>query len=203
MKIICIGRNYAQHAKELNNPLPEKPVFFLKPDSALLKNDKPFYLPDFSNDVHFETEIVVRINRLGKAIEEQFAHKYYDAIGLGVDFTARDLQAECKKKGLPWEVAKAFDHSAVLSEFIPVESFNDVQNIPFSCKINGEERQNGNSSEMIFTIDKIIAYVSQFMTLKIGDLIYTGTPAGVGKVAIGDHIEGFIRDRKMFDFKVK
>ncbi|MFA8449941.1 MAG: fumarylacetoacetate hydrolase family protein [Bacteroidales bacterium] len=203
MKIICIGRNYIQHAEELNNPVPEKPIFFLKPDSALLKNDKPFFLPEFSNDVHYETEVVVRIKKLGKYIEEQFAPKYYDAIALGVDFTARDLQAECKKKGLPWEMAKAFDQSAVLSEFIELDSEDNIQDINFSCKINGEQRQKGNTSEMLFSVNRIIAYVSQFMTLKIGDLIYTGTPAGVGKVNIGDHLEGFIEDKKMFDFKIK
>ncbi|MFA8298960.1 MAG: fumarylacetoacetate hydrolase family protein [Hyphomicrobiales bacterium] len=202
MKIICIGRNYALHAKELNNAVPEKPVFFMKPDSAILKSNKPFYLPDFSDDVHYEVELVIRINKIGKNIEEKFAHKYYDEIGLGIDFTARDLQAECKKKGLPWEVAKAFDQSAVLSDFISLKDKN-IQDINFSLLINGEQRQIGNSKDMLFSVDKIIVYVSQFMTLKIGDLIYTGTPAGVGKVNIGDHLEGFIENQKMFDTKVK
>lgn len=204
MKIICIGRNYSEHAKELKNEVPTEPVYFMKPDSALLLRNRPFYIPDFSNEIHHEVELVVKIGRLGKNIQEKFAHRYYDEIGLGVDFTARDIQRECKAKGLPWEKAKGFDSSAVLSnEFIPKSELGDVNNIAFSMKKNGEVVQDGNSSDMLFNIDKIIAYVSQFMTLKMGDLIYTGTPSGVGAVAIGDRLEGFIGDKQMFDFQIK
>ncbi|GET21117.1 fumarylacetoacetate hydrolase family protein [Prolixibacter denitrificans] len=204
MKIICIGRNYSEHAKELKNEVPTEPVYFMKPDSALLLRNRPFYIPDFSNEIHHEVELVVKIGRLGKNIQEKFAHRYYDEIGLGVDFTARDIQRECKAKGLPWEKAKGFDSSAVLSnEFIAKSELGDVNNIAFSMKKNGEVVQDGNSSDMLFNIDKIIAYVSQFMTLKMGDLIYTGTPSGVGPVAIGDRLEGFIGDKQMFDFQIK
>jgi len=204
MKIICIGRNYSEHAKELKNEVPTEPVYFMKPDSALLLRNRPFYIPDFSNEIHHEVELVVKVGRLGKNIQEKFAHRYYDEIGLGVDFTARDIQRECKAKGLPWEKAKGFDSSAVLSnEFIAKSELGDVNNIGFSMKKNGEVVQDGNSSDMLFNIDKIIAYVSQFMTLKMGDLIYTGTPSGVGPVAIGDRLEGFIGDRQMFDFQIK
>jgi acylpyruvate hydrolase len=204
MKIICIGRNYSEHAKELKNEVPTEPVYFMKPDSALLLRNRPFYIPDFSNEIHHEVELVVKIGRLGKNIQEKFAHRYYDEIGLGVDFTARDIQRECKAKGLPWEKAKGFDSSAVLSnEFIPKSELGDVNNIAFSMKKNGEVVQDGNSSDMLFNIDAIIAYVSRFMTLKMGDLIYTGTPAGVGPVAIDDRLEGFIGDRQMFDFQIK
>jgi len=204
MKIICIGRNYSEHAKELKNEVPTEPVYFMKPDSALLLRNRPFYIPDFSNEIHHEVELVVKVGRLGKNIQEKFAHRYYDEIGLGVDFTARDIQRECKAKGLPWEKAKGFDSSAVLgNEFIAKSELGDVNNIGFSMKKNGEVVQDGNSSDMLFNIDKIIAYVSQFMTLKMGDLIYTGTPSGVGPVAIGDRLEGFIGDRQMFDFQIK
>lgn len=204
MKIICIGRNYSEHAKELKNEVPTEPVYFMKPDSALLLRNRPFYIPDFSNEIHHEVELVVKIGRLGKNIQEKFAHRYYDEIGLGVDFTARDIQRECKAKGLPWEKAKGFDSSAVLSnEFIAKSELGDVNNIAFSMKKNGEVVQYGNSSDMLFNIDKIIAYVSQFMTLKMGDLIYTGTPSGVGPVAIGDRLEGFIGDKQMFDLQIK
>ena len=204
MKIICIGRNYSEHAKELKNEVPTEPVYFMKPDSALLLRNRPFYIPDFSNEIHHEVELVVKIGRLGKNIQEKFAHRYYDGIGLGVDFTARDIQRECKAKGLPWEKAKGFDSSAVLSdEFIPKSELGDVNHIAFSMKKNGEVVQDGNSSDMLFSIDAIIAYVSRFMTLKMGDLIYTGTPAGVGPVAIGDRLEGFIGDKQMFDFQIK
>tara|TARA_Y100000589_G_scaffold246893_1_gene234808 strand:- start:138380 stop:138994 length:615 start_codon:yes stop_codon:yes gene_type:complete len=204
MKIICIGRNYANHAKELNNKIPEEPVFFLKPETALLPKRNPFVYPSFSNDVHYETEIVVRINRLGKHIHEQFAHKYYNEIGIGIDFTARDVQSELKKKGLPWEKAKAFDGSAPVGhKFIPVNQFDDVQNINFSLKVNGETRQKGNTKDMLFGINQIIAYVSQFITLKIGDLIFTGTPEGVGPVKIDDTLECFIEEEPMLKFKVK
>jgi acylpyruvate hydrolase len=203
MKLICIGRNYIDHAKELNNPIPEKPVFFLKPDSALVRNNKPFFYPDFSEDVHHEIELVIRIQRLGRSIPEKFAHRYYSEIGLGVDFTARDLQLEMKKKGLPWEIAKGFDYSAPVSQLIPLPEAGDPANIGFHLKINGKTVQQGSSSEMIFSFDRIIAYVSGFMTLKTGDLIFTGTPAGVGPVKIGDHMEAFLGDRKMMDFYVK
>jgi 2-keto-4-pentenoate hydratase/2-oxohepta-3-ene-1,7-dioic acid hydratase in catechol pathway len=203
MKIICIGRNYIDHAKELNNPVPEKPVFFMKPDTALLLKHNPFFYPDFSRDVHYETELVIKINRNGKHIEERFAHKYYNEIGIGIDFTARDLQAEAKKKGLPWEIAKAFDQSAPLGRFLPKEQFGAMDNIHFSLKINGELKQQGNSKDMIFTFDRIIAYVSRFVTLRTGDLIFTGTPKGVGSVKINDHFEAFIEDEKLLEFNVK
>jgi 2-keto-4-pentenoate hydratase/2-oxohepta-3-ene-1,7-dioic acid hydratase in catechol pathway len=204
MKIICIGRNYIAHAKELNNPVPEKPVFFMKPDTALLQKHNPFFYPDFSKDVHYETELVLKISRNGKHIQEKFANKYYEEIGIGIDFTARDLQAECKKKGLPWEIAKAFDQSAPLSNrFLPKSKFPDTGDINFSLRINGETRQSGNSGNMIFNFESIIAYVSQFITLKIGDLIFTGTPEGVGPAKIDDHFELFIGDEKMLEFNVK
>ncbi len=203
MKIICIGRNYSDHAKEMNSPLPTKPLFFLKPDTALLLNNKPFYIPEFSNDVHYECELVYKINRVGKNIGEKFSPKYYAEIGLGIDFTARDLQQQCKEKRNPWEMAKAFDNSAVISNFIPLESLKNQNEIAFNLTLNGKTVQVGNSKEMIFTIDKIIAYVSQFITLKKGDLIFTGTPAGVGKVSIGDRLEGFLEEKSMFDFEIK
>lgn len=204
MKIICIGRNYIDHAKELNNPVPSEPMFFLKPDSALLIKNKPFFYPDFSNEIHYEVELVVKISRLGKHIEERFAHRYYNEVGLGVDFTARDLQRQAKEKGHPWEIAKAFDQSAVLGrDFLPLADLGEIQNINFSLERNGEVVQDGNSKDMIFSVDKLVAYVSKFMTLKIGDIIYTGTPAGVGQVAIGDRLTGKINDVDMFDFLVK
>lgn len=203
MKIICIGRNYINHAKELNNPVPQKPVFFIKPETALLKKNQPFFYPDFTKDLHHEVELVVRINKIGKHIQEQFAHKHYEEIGLGIDFTARDLQAEQKQKGLPWEIAKAFDHSAPIGDFIHKSELGDVQNLNISLKKNEEVVQSGSSSDMIFTIDKIIAYVSQFVSLKIGDLIFTGTPEGVGPVQIGDRLTGFIGEREMFSFEIK
>lgn len=203
MKIICIGRNYIGHAKELNNPVPKKPVFFMKPDTALLQKNNPFFYPEFSNDVHYEAELVLKICRNGRHIEEQFAHKYYDEIGIGIDFTARDVQAECKKKGLPWEIAKAFDQSAPLGKFLPITDFPDISNIRFVLKINGETKQDGNSKDMIFSFDQIIAYVSQFITLKTGDLIFTGTPEGVGSITIDDHFEAFIEGNKLLDFNVK
>ena len=203
MKIICIGRNYIEHAKELNNPVPKEPVFFLKPDSAILRNGSDFFYPDFSTDIQYELEIVVKINRLGKSIGEQFANRYYDEIGLGIDFTARDLQQKCKEKGLPWEIAKAFDQAALVGDFVAKTDLPDINSIPFELKINGETRQNGNSQEMIFSIDKIIAYVSNFMTLKIGDLIYTGTPAGVGPVKKGDVLEGFLNQVQMLNTTIK
>ena len=203
MKIIAIGRNYQEHAKELNNPIPTEPVVFLKPDTALLKEGKAFYHPDFSNDIHFEVELIIKIGKEGKHIASKFARNYIEAIGLGIDFTARDLQQKCKEKGLPWEIAKAFDHSAPIGEFIPVNEISDLNAIQFSLKQNQIFVQNGNSADMIFSFDDIISYVSQRFTLKKGDLIFTGTPAGVGKINIGDLLEGFISDRKMLSVPVK
>ncbi|MBN1952864.1 MAG: fumarylacetoacetate hydrolase family protein [Bacteroidales bacterium] len=203
MKIVCIGRNYTEHARELNNPVPDEPVVFMKPDSALLLKNKPFFLPDFSREIHHEVEVVVRINRVGKHIQERFAHRYYNEVSLGIDFTARDLQNRCKKEGKPWEIAKGFDGSAVLGEFISLESMNSPKAIPFHLDVNGNTVQRGNTADMLFSIDRIIAYVSRFVTFKIGDLIYTGTPAGVGPVAVNDRLEGYLEDRKMFNFLVK
>lgn len=203
MKIICIGRNYAEHAKELKNEVPSEPVWFMKPDTALLKDGEPFYFPDFTNDLHHEIELVIKINRVGKHIDEQFAHKYYEEIGIGVDFTARDLQAQCKEKGLPWERAKAFDGSAPLGKFIKKEQLGDLNNIDFELKINGESRQIGNTQDLLFSFDKVISYVSKFITLKVGDLIFTGTPKGVSAVKIGDKLEGFIKGEKLLEFEIK
>ena len=203
MKIICIGRNYAEHAKELGNAVPSEPVFFCKPDSAILPKGNPFFIPDWTTDVHYEVELVLRIDRLGKHISKEFAPRYYGAVGLGIDFTARDVQEELKKKGLPWEKAKGFDGSAVIShEFVAVEEL-EKSNIRFSLHKNDELVQSGNSHDMIFDFDAIIAYVSQYMTLKIGDLIFTGTPSGVGKVSSGDELSGFLGERQMFQVKVK
>lgn len=203
MKIICIGRNYSDHAKELNNPVPTEPVFFMKPDSALLLKNKPFYIPNFTKEVHHEIELVVKINRLGKNILQKFANRYYNEVSLGIDFTARDVQQKLKEQGLPWEKAKAFDASAVLGDFIPVSDLPSLQNLNFSLQKNGEIVQQGNTSDMIFTIDKIIEYVSQFVTLKIGDLIYTGTPAGVGPVSIGNKLIGKLEDKEILNFEVR
>ena len=203
MKIICIGRNYSEHAKELNNPLPEKPVFFMKPDSSILKNNKPFFLPDFSQDVHYEVELVLKISKLGKNIDEKFADRYFNEIGIGIDFTARDLQKECKSKGLPWEIAKAFENSAPLGKFLPKESFSDLGDIKFHLSINNETVQIGTSRDMIFSFNKLISYLSQFFTLKTGDLIFTGTPAGVGPVYKNDHLQAYIEDKLLLEFKVK
>jgi len=204
MKIICIGRNYVAHIRELNNEVPGEPVFFMKPDSSLLRNNDPFYIPAWTNDVHHEIELVLKINRIGKNIEKQFAHRYFDEVGLGIDFTARDVQQKLKDKGLPWEKAKAFDQAAVLGNtFIKKQDLPDAANIKFKLNINGNTAQEGNSNLMIYSFDDIIAYVSQFVTLKIGDLIYTGTPAGVGPVKIGDRLEGFLEDSKLLDFEIK
>ena len=202
MKIICIGRNYADHAKEMKSELPTEPIFFFKPDLAILRGYK-FYIPDFTKDLHYEVELVVKINRVGKHIDEKFAHKYYNEIGLGIDFTARDIQQECKAKGLPWEKAKAFENSAVLSKNFIKKSDLDLNNIQFSMLQNNTVVQSSVSSDMIFTFDKIIAYISQFVTLKIGDLIYTGTPAGVGPVKIGDTLTGFIGEENMFNIEIR
>ena len=203
MKIFAIGQNYAEHNKELNSPDPTEPVIFMKPDTAALKNNKPFYIPDFSSELHYETEIIVKISRLGKNIAPKFAHRYYEEIGLGVDFTARDVQRRLKAEGKPWEISKDFDNSAVIGNFIPKEELGDVQNIHFHLNINGNTVQKGHTSDMIFPVDEIIAWISRFFTLKIGDILFTGTPVGVGKVNIGDHLEGYIGEKKMFDFKVK
>jgi 2-keto-4-pentenoate hydratase/2-oxohepta-3-ene-1,7-dioic acid hydratase in catechol pathway len=203
MKIICIGRNYLAHARELNNEVPTSPVFFMKPDSALVISNRPFFYPDFSSDVHHELEVVIKISRLGRSIEEKYAHRYFNEVGLGVDFTARDLQAEQKKKGLPWEIAKGFDYSAPISEFFPVEKYQDMHNLSFRLDKNGKTVQDGSTSLMIFSFEKIISYVSRFMTLKTGDLIFTGTPAGVGPVAIDDRLEAYLEGEKLMDFPVK
>ena len=203
MKIIAIGRNYAEHAKELNNPVPTTPVIFMKPDTAILKENKPFYHPDFSEDIHHEIELVLKVCKEGKHIDEKFAANYYDEIGLGVDFTARDIQSRHKEKGLPWELAKGFDGSAPISEFLPKADFEDLYNINLRLNINGETRQNGNTKDLLFSFERLIAFVSKYITLKKGDLIFTGTPAGVGKVSIGDHLEGYLQDKKMLDFHIK
>ncbi len=201
MKIICIGRNYALHAKEMKAELPTEPVFFMKPDTALLR-ENVFYMPDFTSDLHHEIELVIKISKAGKHIEKQFAHKYYEEIGLGIDFTARDIQENCKKKGLPWEKAKAFDNSAPIGGFIKKDKL-DLQNISFSLKINGESRQEGNSKDLIFSFDDVISHVSKFISLKVGDLIYTGTPEGVGAVKIGDHLEGYLNGDPLLSLTVK
>lgn len=203
MKIIAIGRNYAEHAKELNNPIPTTPVIFMKPDTALLKDNKPFYLPDFSNDVHYELEVVLKICKEGKHITEKFAANYYDEIGLGIDFTARDIQSKHKEKGLPWELAKGFDSSAPVSIFLPKSDFEDMYNLNFELKINGEDRQRGNTKDLLFSFEKIISFVSQYITLKKGDLIFTGTPEGVGKVHQGDKLEAWLEGKQLLNFDVK
>ncbi len=202
MKIIAVGWNYAEHNKELNRiNIPEHPVIFMKPETALVRDNKPFYLPNFSNRIEYETEIILRISKMGKNISAKFADRYYDAIGLGIDFTARDLQNEFKAKGAPWEICKGFDNSAPISNFLPKEEF-DINNLNFSLHINGVEVQKGNTKDMIFKVNDIIAYISQFFTLKTGDIIFTGTPVGVGPVKIGDHLEGYIEHNKMIDFSV-
>ena len=202
MKIICIGRNYAKHIEELQNERPVDPVIFMKPDSAILLKNNPFIIPPFSEDIHYEVELVVRINRIGKFIDRKFAHKYYEEIGLGIDFTARDLQSRLKEKGLPWEKAKAFDGSAVVGNFVDKSELN-LEGIGFQLLKNGEVVQDGNSSHMLWKIDEIVSYVSQFFTLKIGDLIFTGTPEGVGRVQADDVLEGKLEGKKMFRVKVK
>lgn len=203
MKIICIGRNYTKHIEELQNERPDEPVVFLKPDSAILLKQHPFVIPEFSDDIHHEVEIIVRINKVGKYIDAKFAPNYYDEIGLGIDFTARDLQAKLKEKGLPWEKAKAFDGSAVIGNFLSKKDFSSTENINFELKSNGITVQKGNTSHMLWKIDELIAYVSQFFTLKIGDIIFTGTPEGVARVKSNDILEGFIEDKKNFRIQVK
>ena len=203
MKIICIGRNYVAHAKELNNPLPTSPVFFMKPDTALVTHNQPFIYPAFSNNIHYEVELVIRIKKNGRHIRHEFAHTYYDEIGVGIDFTARDIQQKCKEKGLPWEPAKAFDGSAPVSKFVSLDRFPDKSNIRFHLLKNGVKVQDGNSGLMIFSFDDIISYVSKFITLKLGDLIYTGTPAGVGPVISGDKLEAFIGGEELLSCDIK
>jgi 2-keto-4-pentenoate hydratase/2-oxohepta-3-ene-1,7-dioic acid hydratase in catechol pathway len=203
MKIICIGRNYADHISELNNERPTEPVIFMKPDSAILPNKNPFVIPAFSNDIHHEVEILVKICRVGKHIDAKFAHKYYEEIGLGIDFTARDVQSTLKEKGLPWEKAKAFDHSAVIGNFISKKNYSSLENINFELKSNQVTVQEGNTSLMLWKIDELIAYVSQYFTLKIGDIIFTGTPKGVAKVTEGDVLEGFIEGESMFKIQIR
>jgi 2-keto-4-pentenoate hydratase/2-oxohepta-3-ene-1,7-dioic acid hydratase in catechol pathway len=203
MKIICVGRNYVEHIKELNNEQPEDPVIFMKPETAVPLKNEPFFYPDFSQDVHHEVEILVKINRVGKNIEEKFAHKYYDEIGVGIDFTARDLQSKLKAKGLPWELAKGFNGSAPISGFVPKSDFPDIKNLNFHLDINGETRQQGNTSLMLFQIDYLISFVSRFFLLQQGDILFTGTPKGVGPVQIGDKLTAFIEDKPMLTFDVK
>jgi acylpyruvate hydrolase len=203
MKIICIGRNYLDHAREMDNDVPEEPVFFMKPDSALVTGNRPFPYPGFSDMVHHELEVVIRIGRPGRSIGEGSAGQHFSEIGLGVDFTARDLQKEMKSRGLPWEIAKSFDDSAPVSRFLPVSEFSDIHHLSFRLDLNGKTVQNGNTSLMIFSFERIIAYVSRFITLKKGDLLFTGTPAGVGPVAAGDRLEAFLEGEKMMDFRVK
>jgi acylpyruvate hydrolase len=203
MKFLCIGRNYAAHIEELKNERNEEPVVFMKPDTALLRDNAPFFHPDFSQDIHHEVEVLLKIGKEGKNIQPKFAHKYYEEIGLGIDFTARDLQAKLKAKGLPWEVAKAFNGSAVVSGFVPKAQYPDLQNLNFSLQVNGETRQTGNTSLMLFNFDYIVAYLSNFFTLKKGDIIFTGTPAGVGQVKIGDQLEGFLEGTSFFKCEVK
>ena len=204
MKIICIGRNYAKHAEELNNSIPQEPVVFLKPDTAVLLKKHPFFIPEHSNNIHHEIELVVKINRLGKHIETRFAHKYYNEIALGIDFTARDVQDDCKKKGLPWEKAKAFDGSAAVSNFFSLESLKkEINNIDFYLDINGKKVQEGNTKQMLFSVDQLISHVSKYFTLKTGDLIFTGTPAGVGPVQREDLLELYLEGKRIFYFNVK
>ena len=204
MKIFAIGLNYDSHNKEMKRTFEsEEPVLFMKPDTALLKDGKPFMLPDFSKEMHYETEIVVKINRLGKNIATQFAHRYYDELTVGIDFTARDLQQKLKERGLPWEISKSFDNSAAIGEFIPISEIEEIQNLNFHLDINGKTVQQGNTQDMIYSVDKIISFISSFFTVKIGDLIFTGTPSGIGPVDINDHLQGYIEDRKLLDFKIK
>jgi acylpyruvate hydrolase len=203
MKIICIGRNYRDHVKELQNKIPVEPVFFLKPDTALVTRNRPFFYPEFSKEIHHEVEIVFRICKVGKYIQEKFAHTYYNEIAIGLDMTARDLQREAIKNGLPWEKTKGFDSSAPISSFVPVSEFPDIKNLNFSLKKNDETVQSGNTANMIFSIEQIIAHVSQFITLKMGDIIFTGTPAGIGPVKIGDKLTAFIEDKKMLSCNIR
>lgn len=203
MKMICIGRNYIDHAKEMKAEVPTEPVFFMKPDTAMLRNNQPFFYPDFTQDLQYELEIVLRICRLGRHISRKFANRYYDALTVGIDFTARDLQQRCKEKGLPWEIAKSFDYSAPIGDFIDKQEFDDINNLDFHLEINGETVQTGNTSNMIFSYDDLIEHTSKYVTYRTGDFIFTGTPAGVGSVKIGDRLKAYLDDRLMIDFFVK
>jgi 2-keto-4-pentenoate hydratase/2-oxohepta-3-ene-1,7-dioic acid hydratase in catechol pathway len=203
MKIICIGRNYAEHAKEFGNDVPEKPIFFFKPDTSIITRNRPFFYPDFSEDIQYETEIVLKISRLGKNIEERFAHRYYKELTLGIDLTARDRQRDCKKNGWPWEIAKGFEGSAPIGKFVKKDNYPDIYNLNFSLKQNENIVQQGNTKDLIFNFEQLIAYLSQFITLKIGDLIFTGTPAGVGPVKINDRLTASIEDQTLLDFRIK
>lgn len=203
MKIICIGRNYGEHAKELNNEVPDEPVIFIKPKNALLLSGKPLYYPEFTDNLHYECEVVVRLNKNGKYIQEKYAHKYYDAVSVGLDFTARDLQDKQKKKGLPWEIAKAFDNSAAVGQFIPITSEIQLNNLDFELKLNDETVQHANTKDMLFNINQIIEYTSRFFTLNIGDLIFTGTPAGVGPLNVYDKLEGYLQGEKLLEVDIR
>ena len=203
MKIICIGHNYQNHLLEMGAKQPENPLFFFKPDTSILLKNRPFFLPDFSQDVQYELELVVRINKVGKCIQERFAKTYYDEVGLGIDFTARDLQRQCKENGEPWEIAKGFDNSAAVSDFVSLWDLSSINDLHFHLLLNGKQVQQGNTADMLFSVDKLIAYVSQFITLKIGDLLFTGTPSGVGKLGINDHLQGYLENRKLLDFYVR
>ena len=203
MKIICVGKNYIGHVKEFGGTVPTAPLFFLKPDTALTVRNRPFFLPDHLGRVDYEVEILIRICKVGKCIQERFAHTYYDSIGLGIDFTARDVQSRCREKGEPWEIRKGFDGSAAVSKFVPKTHFTDINNLNFSLLLNGETVQQGNTADMVFNFDKIISHISQFITLKMGDIIFTGTPAGIGAVNINDRLQGFIEDEKFLDFRIK
>ncbi len=203
MKIIAIGRNYADHAHELNNPVPAVPIIFMKPDTAILKNNKPFYHPEFSTEIHHEIEIVLKISKEGKHVSSKFASNYFDEISLGIDFTARDIQQRCKENAWPWELAKAFDHSAPIGNFIPKATFKDLYHIGFKLDVNGHTKQHGNTQNLLFSFESIISFVSQYITLKKGDLIFTGTPQGVGKINIGDHLEGYLENEKLLDFYIR
>jgi 2-keto-4-pentenoate hydratase/2-oxohepta-3-ene-1,7-dioic acid hydratase in catechol pathway len=203
MKIICVGRNYLEHAHEMRAQVPELPMFFCKPDTALLRNNQPFFYPDFSSEIHYEVEVVIKICKLGKSVSEKFASNYYNQVGLGIDFTARDIQLNCKEKGMLWEISKAFDGSAAISPFLPLETIPNLNSMNFRLDINGKTVQTGNTSEMIFRFDTIVSYISQFITLRTGDLIFTGTPAGVGPVFINDLLEAYLNDKKMLRFRIK
>jgi acylpyruvate hydrolase len=203
MKILAIGRNFSDHIKELNNEPPEEPVIFSKPDTALLKNNAPFYMPDFSSNIQYEVELIIKIHKEGKGIDEKFAHKYFNEIGIGIDFTARDLQQKAKEKGLPWTLAKGFNGSAPISDFLSITEFPDLNNINFSLHVNGEKKQSGNTKMMLFNFSAIISYISKFITLKKGDIIFTGTPAGVDKIKIGDTLEAYIEHKKLLEVEIK
>lgn len=203
MKVFCIGRNYINHAKEMKSEVPKEPVFFLKPDTAILKNNQDFYIPDFTDKLHYEVEVVFKIGKVGKSVPEKYAYRYISEVGVGIDFTARDIQEDCKKKGLPWEKSKAFDNSAPISKFIPAEFYKDIQNLDFRLDINDKTVQESNTSQMIFSPFQLVSYLSGFFTIKMGDLIFSGTPEGVGKVNIGDNLKAYLNDKLMLDFLIK